>query len=139
MNTSITLELGGFSSRTVRSIRALIVAESQRIDEQLKLTRVETDEAGVRVGLRRASGALMVSLIVCDRIAPPFTAPQIREDDAITVYAGPKGSTRVKLGKKWIGEIRYNQHGYRYHPRGAKIGGECFRTLAACVESLGPE
>ena len=42
----------------------------------------------------------------------------------------------VYLGKKMVGTIRRGNLGWCYYPKGWKVGGLPFATLAACKKSL---
>jgi hypothetical protein len=42
----------------------------------------------------------------------------------------------VLLDGKVVGEIRKDEDGHRYYPKGRKVGGESFATLTACKLSL---
>lgn len=43
---------------------------------------------------------------------------------------------KVKLDGKYIGDIKEVANGFQYFPKGKKVGGEVFHTLALCKESL---
>ena len=46
------------------------------------------------------------------------------------------GQTQVKLEGKVIGSIRLSARGWQYFPYGQRKGGQIFRTLRECKESL---
>lgn len=58
----------------------------------------------------------------------------------ITYVSDP--TVKVYLGSKLVGHIRQQQDaeggygGWVYYPRGNKVGGDAFLTLAACKRSI---
>ena len=48
-----------------------------------------------------------------------------------------KHEVKVKINGKFVGTIRFVPNaGWRYMPKGTRVGGEFFPTLAACKLSL---
>ena len=45
----------------------------------------------------------------------------------------------VKLFRKTVGTIKQDADGWRYYPKGQKIGGAPFKTLRLCQRSLETE
>lgn len=42
----------------------------------------------------------------------------------------------VLLDGKVVGKIKCSPRGYKYFPKGSRVGGEWFSTLIACKQSL---
>lgn len=46
------------------------------------------------------------------------------------------GGVRVKMGRDLLGTISTVKGGYQYQPRGSRLVGDVFPTLAECKASL---
>lgn len=46
------------------------------------------------------------------------------------------GIITVKLDGKVVGHIRKGEDGFRYTPKGQRVGGEAFETLRDCKRSI---
>lgn len=52
------------------------------------------------------------------------------------IHQDQTGKVQVKLDDRVIGEIRKEDGGWRYFPKGKKDGGDLFPSLAKCKLSL---
>lgn len=49
----------------------------------------------------------------------------------------PDADVKVRLDGKVVGTIKKEIDGWRYYPKGQKVGGDLFKSLSLCQKSLG--